>query len=66
MAKIDTRLHDLSSAGAPAWFGAVPAVSVTEDTGAWAWLADEPNGSLEVVEYPVNQAFIEALFGPRH
>lgn len=66
MAKTESRLQDLSLSGAPAWFG-VPLSSdpaPQRDDEAWRWLTDEHRAcDVEVSEFPVTEAFIEALFG---
>lgn len=62
MAKTDTRSHDLLSVAAPAWF-AVSAAPAAGEHESWDWLASDRATSVEVTEFPVTAAFIEALFG---
>lgn len=64
MAKTDPRLQDLSLTIAPAWFGTTAPVA-SEDGEAWGWLAADRSSAMEVSEFPVTEAFIEALFGAR-
>lgn len=62
MAKTDIRSHDLLSVSAPAWF-AMAAAPAAGEHEAWDWLAHDGATSVEVTEFPVTSAFIEALFG---